>query len=757
MKKIISCILFVVSFLCANAQISTNEKPVSFRQNLDTKEPVDTKILPVLDMANIEKEDQEDEKYDYPPRFGFSHKVNYDIENSGTWYKLPDGDKLWRLNIVCPNALSINLLYDKFWLPEGSKLFIYTKDKKHSIGAFTHRNNKGDDLNVQGFATGLLYGSEITLEYYQPHNVISKPIISIAYVIHGYRYIRIGEKSLGDAGECHYNINCPIGIDYQLEKSAIALILVNGNRICTGALINNTNNDEQPLFLTANHCLSDNDDAITSPNLNTWTFYWNYEAPGCDNIIEAPPFISTSGATLIANNSSSDFALLNLTEDPKYLVGYYPYYLGWDRSGNNGSNSACIHHPKGDLKKISIDLNSPITTNYFEDTYNSTGNHWRVVWDYGVTEKCSSGSPLLNEMHHVIGQLHGGRSACSSYWFENDEYGPYQPDWYGKFSMSWTGSGSQNPKRRLKDWLDPTGISPMSIDGKPTFKIVGPKLICDSAVYYVGGLTSNHTVTWTKQTTSFSCILLQNYPFANQCMIKRQNSLLPFIGTITASIYEGGNLIKQLTKNIFITYPFNAQFRQEACTYYGVTHPAISWSNITLGNANFVHMGCMVEVSSNSFLGMNISHGGASPSYFAYDGNSTVRFILPLSAGGAPFYITANSEDGCNDFSILFFSISSNGNLSNSSFSVVPTSEGYKIGCINKNNYDINNDKINTDKSEQEPWNLEVYNLQNGRIAFKTDVKDNIYYLNTSKWEQGNYIIRAILGDEVYTKKIRVE
>ena len=71
--------------------------------------------------------------------------------------------------------------------------------------------------------------------------------------------------------------------------------------------------------------------------------------------------------------------------------------------------------------------------------------------------------------------------------------------------------------------------------------------------------------------------------------------------------------------------------------------------------------------------------------------------------------------------------------------------------------YDINNDKINTDKSEQEPWNLEVYNLQNGRIAFKTDVKDNIYYLNTSKWEQGNYIIRAILGDEVYTKKIRVE
>jgi hypothetical protein len=57
---------------------------------------------------------------------------------------------------------------------------------------------------------------------------------------------------------------------------------------------------------------------------------------------------STSGAKLVANNSVSDFALLQLTEDPRYKTGVTPYYLGWDRSGNVSAGGVGIHHPKGD-------------------------------------------------------------------------------------------------------------------------------------------------------------------------------------------------------------------------------------------------------------------------------------------------------------------------------------------------------------------------------------------------------------------------
>jgi len=59
----------------------------------------------------------------FPPRFGYRHDVNYNMENSGEWTDLPNGDKIWRLAISCPGALSINLLYDRFWLPDDAKFF----------------------------------------------------------------------------------------------------------------------------------------------------------------------------------------------------------------------------------------------------------------------------------------------------------------------------------------------------------------------------------------------------------------------------------------------------------------------------------------------------------------------------------------------------------------------------------------------------------------------------------------------------------
>ncbi|WP_282003757.1 hypothetical protein [Veillonella denticariosi] len=177
--------LFICVFFSVNAQISTDEEPVSFREgNIPSRFSVsqDIRIMPALDMNRIEQEDAKDEANGLPPRFGYPHEVSLDLENSGHWQELSNGDRLWQLTIRCPQALSINLLYDRFWLPEGGKFFIYTADQKHSIGAFTSINNKGGRDNVQGFATGLLYGDEVTLEYYQPKQVTEQAIISVSSV-----------------------------------------------------------------------------------------------------------------------------------------------------------------------------------------------------------------------------------------------------------------------------------------------------------------------------------------------------------------------------------------------------------------------------------------------------------------------------------------------------------------------------------------------------------------------------------------------
>lgn len=215
------------------------------------------------------------------------------------------------------------MLYNKFWIPEQAKFFVYSNDRKHSIGAITSANNKGNKSKPQGFATGLVYGSQITLEYYLPKEVQEIGEISIAYIVHGYRYIVLPENveaGYGESGDCQVNINCSEGQNWQNEKNAVAMILVNGDRYCTGSLINTTANDFRPLFLTADHCLGGwaNDvkyDALGDSILNHWSFYWHYEVPGCSNI-NAPTILSTVGATVISNNGASDFALLRLTENP---------------------------------------------------------------------------------------------------------------------------------------------------------------------------------------------------------------------------------------------------------------------------------------------------------------------------------------------------------------------------------------------------------------------------------------------------------
>ena len=147
MKRLIYTVLLWFLSVDVFAQIATDEQPVSFVNpefaSTLAEQRFDLQELPRLDMEAIQKEDKEDEQMGIPPRFGFTHEVSYNLDNSGTWVEMEDGDRVWQLHIHCPGALSINLLYDEFHIPQGAKLFLYTPDKEHYIGAFSEVNNKG--------------------------------------------------------------------------------------------------------------------------------------------------------------------------------------------------------------------------------------------------------------------------------------------------------------------------------------------------------------------------------------------------------------------------------------------------------------------------------------------------------------------------------------------------------------------------------------------------------------------------------------
>lgn len=469
--------IILLSALSLNAQLSTYEKPPSYsmKSELLKYDDKNIKVMPPIDLAKLLEEDKEEEAHGLPPRFGFKHKVNLNTENSGQWYKLDDGRKMWRLKISCPGAKSINLLYDKFWLPEGGKFFIYSGDKRQCIGAFTTINNKGDRKEPRGFATELVVGDESVLEYYTPKEQTEEAIISIDYVVQGYKKLAFLNKyyakeenelqDYGGSGACQVNVNCsPEGDDWQMEKRAVAMIVVDGHRSCSGSLINNTWENQAPYFLTADHCVEPND-AIYNPNIDNYSFYWNYETPGCGNTGD-PPYSSTSGAIVVANNASSDFALLRLTEDPKNNLNIDPFYMGWDRSGSPGRGGVCIHHPRGDVKKIATHNIIPITSNCFNGYNGYDDNFWKIYWNgtlngHSVTEGGSSGSPLINNQKRVIGQLYGA-GYCSN---RNCSDPINDIGNYGKFNISWTGNNNSDYRRRLDHWLDPGNTGRLTLDG----------------------------------------------------------------------------------------------------------------------------------------------------------------------------------------------------------------------------------------------------------------------------------------------------
>lgn len=443
------------------SQISTREDPISTQFNLP-KSVIPMEVMPPIDPQFLASEDEKDKENGLPPRFGWDFDVNLNLQNSGVWQTLPNGDRLWRLSILAKDALSINFLFDDFWLPKGGKLFIYSKDKKHVIGAFTDLNNKID----RRFGTGLVYGDEVTLEYYEPANLVETGQISISKVVHGYRHINIPDdikKAFGDSGSCNVNTICNEGNNWRDEIKGVAMILVNGVRNCSGSLIVTTEQDCRPYFLTANHCLS-NFDAISNPTASTFSFMWNYESPSCSPSQDGPTNFVTNGATVIANSGNpgnvegSDFALLQLVENP-VDADFDVYFNGFDARNNTFTGVTGIHHPAGDVKKISMENATVTSTNYLNNATGANRTHWRVIdWDSGTTEGGSSGSPLFdNGTKRIIGDLSGGGAACG-----ND-----LSDWYGKMFYSWTGNGTTDARRRLHDWLDPVnGGATMFADGR---------------------------------------------------------------------------------------------------------------------------------------------------------------------------------------------------------------------------------------------------------------------------------------------------
>ncbi len=189
----------------AHSQITTNEKPYSFSAT-GTRNAPNPVLLDPPDMKKVNAEDAvNDTATNAPIRAAVPIDVNINSEFDGQWEDLPDGGSLWRMTIIASGAQALNIVYDRFWLPDGGKFFVYGSDNDGVVGAVTSEFLHGSMKEPAPFATRPTNGETVTMEYYATENVTAKPTISVSSIYYGYRYMRSNEpdsKGLGDSGSC---------------------------------------------------------------------------------------------------------------------------------------------------------------------------------------------------------------------------------------------------------------------------------------------------------------------------------------------------------------------------------------------------------------------------------------------------------------------------------------------------------------------------------------------------------------------------
>jgi hypothetical protein len=249
-------------------------------------------------------------------------------------------------------------------------------------------------------------------------------------------------------------------------------------------LLNNTAQNGIPYFLTAAHLLRN----VVSPyDVSTWEFGFDYENLTClPSFAGSDPFMHQliSGATILAHDNlfstgypnTSDYLLLQLNTTASVLHDMGVCYSGWsiasslaNPSFSSSNEFVFIHHPNGDVKKISKSNNlqvSPRVTPPFSQNDQYTTD---IIYG-GALEGGSSGCPLYNSNHRII-----GTSSAYIPYAPEENYDPcdnstYVGQYFGRFDRHWI-------LGNFATWLDPANLFNTANPGYSPF-YEGPTTFC---------------------------------------------------------------------------------------------------------------------------------------------------------------------------------------------------------------------------------------------------------------------------------------
>jgi len=428
--------------------------------------------LPIIDVdaldaarrrADVDPAQKADAPRDKRQRVADDNAVSITPQHDGRWSDLSDGSRLWRVRVRAGGATDLRCGFGRFALPQGATLYVIGADRYYQ-GPYT-----AADAYIGRFQAAVVPGDLATIELRVPAGVVlAEDALELSSVGAGFRdafgrddAVKLGTP--GKSGSCNVDVVCPLGRNYADDIHAVAYIEFQGDDdhdyyLCSGTLLADVPRDRRNYFLTAAHCIDSSSEAASL------IAYWNYQSTRCGTPSEpAGGYFNDDqhGAALRASRADADFSLLELSQapDPAWNV----YYAGWDASGAAPPGTIGLHHPSGDVKKITAGPAPATTDNCIDTGGGSTNTHWLTgPYTQGTTEGGSSGSGLFvpagagSAAGRLIGTLSGGNAACNGA-LPNTEH-----DCYGKFAAAWDGPGATT---RLRDWLDPFDSGHTGQDG----------------------------------------------------------------------------------------------------------------------------------------------------------------------------------------------------------------------------------------------------------------------------------------------------
>ncbi|GEM_PF-6825058 len=401
-----------------------------------------------------------------PPLIGtnvtLAELTGNDVFNQFLHIPLSNGGQLLGLTIEAKNAVAIRLGLLIKQLPDSAQLAFFTATESDPVAApisgaeinqlIATNRAAGDQSSAgQTYWSPIITGESATVLIYLPadseNTALQLEIPSLSYFFQD-------PLSARTAGFCQLDVTCYANWDDESNGVAKMVYTSGGYSYrCTGSLINDSDAATNvPYFLTANHCIS------TQTAASTLETHWFYQSASCHSSLRDSRYTKlTGGAQLLYASANTDTAFLRLNKQPPSGV----IYLGWTTATPLLNDAVTgIHHPDGDLKKISfgqLDAYQDCYTNDDDESFycytasSSSGNYIDIDWSQGATENGSSGSALFNDAHQIIGTLWGGNDSCY------DEYGVST---YGRFEIAYN--------TKLKQWLGAGGAENNVTVTKPT-------------------------------------------------------------------------------------------------------------------------------------------------------------------------------------------------------------------------------------------------------------------------------------------------